>query len=106
MPFSGLSLQLQPGSNLTERRRSAKGVIALKRRDEGARPGEQDAEHEKTREQDAMADDVWWTHGVHASDLLVFGEAFRMDCLKIVNSGQNAVSHRDIAILPGLGVHP
>ena len=39
-------------------------------------------------------------------NLLMFGKTFRMDGLEIVNIGENAVAHGDIAILPSLAVHP
>ena len=44
--------------------------------------------------------------GRKTSEFSVFVKTFRMDGLKIVNIGQNAVSHGDIAILPSLAVHP
>ena len=44
--------------------------------------------------------------GRKTSEFSVFVKTFRMDGLEIVNTGENAVSNGDIAILPSLGVHP
>src|SRR5205823_6522123 len=40
------------------------------------------------------------------SEFSVFVKTSRMDGLEIVNTGENAVSNGNIAILPSLGVHP